>query len=187
LKPLAVSQYHLAKKIGVLARRINEIVHGQRRISADTGLRLARFFGTSERFWIILQARYDLEAERTGSAAHSTGSAPQRRQLAAARRTASPVAGWPASRLRIILPVLVGPWNGSWTGAGGIPGVQCIVSERKEPSVQAGRPAGWPFGRPGRLSATASALSARPRMASGQRTPRPPRAGPRRRKAGLRR
>jgi antitoxin HigA-1 len=63
LKPLAVSQYHLAKEIGVLARRINEIVHGQRRISADTALRLARFFGTSERFWIILQARYDLEAE----------------------------------------------------------------------------------------------------------------------------
>lgn len=48
----------------VPARRINEIVHGQRRISADTALRLARFFGTSERFWINLQARYDLEAEK---------------------------------------------------------------------------------------------------------------------------
>jgi plasmid maintenance system antidote protein VapI len=46
------------------ARRINEIVHGQRRISADTALRLARFFGTSERFWINLRARYDLEAEK---------------------------------------------------------------------------------------------------------------------------
>ncbi|HEV8277191.1 MAG TPA: HigA family addiction module antitoxin [Streptosporangiaceae bacterium] len=54
----------LAKEIGVPARRINEIVHGQRRISADTALRLARFFGTSERFWINLQARYDLEAEK---------------------------------------------------------------------------------------------------------------------------
>ena len=64
LKPLGVSQYHLAKQIGVPARRINEIVHGQRRISADTALRLARFFGTSERFWINLQARYDLEAEK---------------------------------------------------------------------------------------------------------------------------
>src|SRR5262249_59435872 len=64
LKPLAVSQYKLAKEIGVPARRINEIVHGQRRISADTALRLARFFGTSERFWINLQARYDLEAEK---------------------------------------------------------------------------------------------------------------------------
>ena len=52
LKPLSVSQYKLAKEIEVPARRINEIVHGQRRISADTALRLARFFGTSERFWI---------------------------------------------------------------------------------------------------------------------------------------
>ena len=64
LKPLAVSQYRLAKEIGVPARRINEIVHGQRRISADTALRLARFFGTSERFWINLQSRYDLEVEK---------------------------------------------------------------------------------------------------------------------------
>jgi addiction module HigA family antidote len=64
LKPLAVSQYRLAKEIGVPARRINEIVHGQRRVSADTALRLARFFGTSERFWISLQSRYDLEIEK---------------------------------------------------------------------------------------------------------------------------
>ena len=64
LTPLAVSQYKLAKEIGVPVRRINEIVHGQRRISADTALRLARFFGTSERFWINLQARYDLEVEK---------------------------------------------------------------------------------------------------------------------------
>jgi addiction module HigA family antidote len=64
LKPLAVSQYRLAKEIGVPARRINEIVHGERRINADTALRLARFFGTSERFWINLQSRYDLEVER---------------------------------------------------------------------------------------------------------------------------
>jgi antitoxin HigA-1 len=64
LKPLSVSQYKLAKELGVPPRRINEIVHGQRRISADTALRLARFFGTSERFWINLQARYDLEIEK---------------------------------------------------------------------------------------------------------------------------
>lgn len=64
LEPLGVSQYKLAKELGVPARRINEIVHGQRRISADTALRLARFFGTSERFWINLQARYDLEVEK---------------------------------------------------------------------------------------------------------------------------
>ena len=65
LKPLAVSQYRLAKEIGVPARRINEIVHGQRRISADTALRLAKFFGTSADFWLNLQTRYDkLTAER---------------------------------------------------------------------------------------------------------------------------
>jgi addiction module HigA family antidote len=64
LGPLAVSQYQLAKAVSVPARRINEIVHGQRRISADTALRLARYFGTSERFWIYLQARYDLEVEK---------------------------------------------------------------------------------------------------------------------------
>ena len=64
LEPLGVSQYQLAKAVSVPARRINEIVHGQRRISADTALRLARYFGTSERFWINLQARYDLEVEK---------------------------------------------------------------------------------------------------------------------------
>lgn len=64
LRPLGVSQYLLSKEIAVPARRINEIVHGQRGISADTALRLARFFGTSERFWINLQARYDLEVEK---------------------------------------------------------------------------------------------------------------------------
>ena len=64
LQPLGVSQYQLAKAVVVPARRINEIVHGQRRISADTALRLARYFGTSERFWMNLQIRYDLEIER---------------------------------------------------------------------------------------------------------------------------
>jgi antitoxin HigA-1 len=64
LKPLSLSQYKLAKELNVPARRINEIVHGERRITADTALRLARFFGTSERFWMNLQARYDLEIER---------------------------------------------------------------------------------------------------------------------------
>jgi antitoxin HigA-1 len=64
LAPLALSQYQLAKEINVPARRINEIVHGQRRITADTALRLARFFGTSERFWLNLQSRYDLEIEK---------------------------------------------------------------------------------------------------------------------------
>jgi addiction module HigA family antidote len=64
LEPLGVSQYQLAKSVNVPARRINEIAHGQRRISADTALRLSRYFGTSERFWMNLQARYDLEVEK---------------------------------------------------------------------------------------------------------------------------
>lgn len=62
--PLGVTQHHLAVSIGVPPRRINEIVHGKRRISANTALRLAKYFGTSERFWLNLQGRYDLELER---------------------------------------------------------------------------------------------------------------------------
>ena len=64
LLPMGVSQYRLAKDIGVSARRINEIVHGKRAISADTALRLSRYFGTTERFWINLQGRYDIEVEK---------------------------------------------------------------------------------------------------------------------------
>ena len=64
LGPMELSQYRLAKDISVPARRINEIVHGLRGISADTALRLARYFRTSEEFWMNLQARYDLEVER---------------------------------------------------------------------------------------------------------------------------
>jgi len=67
LKPLGISQYRLAKDIGVSARRINEIVHGQRAISPDTALRLARYFSMSERFWLNLQSRYDLEVEKDRS------------------------------------------------------------------------------------------------------------------------
>jgi addiction module HigA family antidote len=61
---MEVSQYRLAKDISVSPRRINEIVHGQRSITADTALRLARYFGTSERFWLNLQTGYDLQAEK---------------------------------------------------------------------------------------------------------------------------
>jgi addiction module HigA family antidote len=64
LSPLDISQYRLAKETSVPARRINEIVRGSRSISADTALRLARYFGTSERFWLNLQASYDLEVEK---------------------------------------------------------------------------------------------------------------------------
>ena len=64
LKPMGISQYRLAKDINVPSRRINEIVRGERAISADTALRLSRFFGMSENFWMNLQARYDLEIQK---------------------------------------------------------------------------------------------------------------------------
>jgi len=64
LKPLNISQYRLAKDICVPARRINEIVHGKRSITANTALRLSRYFRLSERFWLNLQTRYDLETEK---------------------------------------------------------------------------------------------------------------------------
>jgi len=64
LEPMELSQYRLAKDISVPARRINEIVHGKRGITADTALRLSRYFGTSERFWMNLQIRHDLEVEK---------------------------------------------------------------------------------------------------------------------------
>ena len=61
LKPMSISQYRISKDITVPARRINEIVHGKRSITADTALRLGKFFGMSAQFWINLQSRYDLE------------------------------------------------------------------------------------------------------------------------------
>lgn len=64
LVPLEVTQHRLARSIGVPLRRINEIVHGKRRITADTALRLARYFATTDRFWLNLQTRYDLEMEK---------------------------------------------------------------------------------------------------------------------------
>jgi addiction module HigA family antidote len=64
LKPMGLSQYRLAKDISVSPRRINEIVHGKRNISPDTALRLSRYFGLSERFWLNLQTRYDLETQK---------------------------------------------------------------------------------------------------------------------------
>jgi addiction module HigA family antidote len=64
LKSLGVSQYRVANDIGVPPRRINEIVLGKRGITADTALRLGRYFGTSPQFWMNLQARYDLEMQK---------------------------------------------------------------------------------------------------------------------------
>jgi addiction module HigA family antidote len=64
LKPLAISQYRLAKSMSVPPRRVNEIVLGKRSVSADTALRLGRYFGTSEEFWLNLQTQYDLDVEK---------------------------------------------------------------------------------------------------------------------------
>lgn len=64
LEPMGISQYRVAQDISVPPRRINEIVHGTRRITADTALRLARYFGTTERFWLNLQSRFDLEEQK---------------------------------------------------------------------------------------------------------------------------
>ncbi|WP_033337461.1 HigA family addiction module antitoxin [Catenuloplanes japonicus] len=65
LRPLNITQYRLAQVIGVPARRINEIVHGKRSITTDTALRLSRALGTSDRFWLNLQNRYDIEVARS--------------------------------------------------------------------------------------------------------------------------
>jgi len=67
LKPLGISQYRLAKDVGVPARRINEIVHGKRAVSADTALRLGRYFNVSPQFWLNLQANYELDVVRASS------------------------------------------------------------------------------------------------------------------------
>ena len=64
LIPMEISQYRLSKYISVPPRRINEIVHGKRAVSANTALRLSKYFGTSERFWLNIQAKYDLEVEK---------------------------------------------------------------------------------------------------------------------------
>jgi len=77
LKPMGISQYRLAKDISVPPRRINEIVHGKRAVTADTALRLGRFFGMSPQFWLNLQTRHDLEvtedslADRLDKEVHS--------------------------------------------------------------------------------------------------------------------
>ena len=64
LKPMKISQNQLGRSLGVSARRINEIIHGKRSITADTALRLARHFGNSPQFWLGLQMDYDLDVEK---------------------------------------------------------------------------------------------------------------------------
>ena len=68
LKPMEITQYRLAKEIGVSQRRIGQIVAGERAITADTDLRLCRFFGLSEGYWLRGQARYDTEIAKDGMA-----------------------------------------------------------------------------------------------------------------------
>ncbi|MCC7127781.1 MAG: HigA family addiction module antidote protein [Microbacteriaceae bacterium] len=82
--PLGITQNRLAVAIGVPPRRINEIVHGLRRITADTALRLAKYFGTSAQFWINLQSHYDLEIEAEAIASTLEGIRPLGSDLAEA-------------------------------------------------------------------------------------------------------
>jgi addiction module HigA family antidote len=88
LTPMGISQNALARSIGVPPRRVNEIVLGKRAITADTALRLAHYFGTSERFWMALQASYELEEVRNklGGRLKELGRAPVRIQRADAVR-----------------------------------------------------------------------------------------------------
>ena len=79
LRPLAVTCYRLAKDIGVPATRISEICHGRRAITADTALRLAKYFGTSARFWMGLQEDFDLEQEQRQKSKQLTAIVPLRR------------------------------------------------------------------------------------------------------------
>lgn len=92
LKPLAISQYRLAKGISVPPRRVNEIVLRKRSISADTALRFSRFFGTSAEFWLNLQSQYDLDVEtdRLGS----------RREAEVIRFTRRPMSSMPRSAVK---------------------------------------------------------------------------------------
>ena len=93
IEPLGVTQHSVAIALGVPPRRINEIVHGKRRITADTALRLARYFGTTDRFWLNLQARYDLEVERDrlGPALEAITPLRSARRCAAAKHGRVPV------------------------------------------------------------------------------------------------
>ena len=85
LAPMDVSQHRLSVAVGVPPRRINEIVHGKRRITANTALRLARYFGTTDHFWLNLQTRFDLEVEKGPPRFQSRGHPPPPVSLTATR------------------------------------------------------------------------------------------------------
>lgn len=95
MKPLGVTQYRLAKETAVPPRRINEIVQQQRSITPDTALRLAKFFGTSEMFWLNLQARYDLalQKDKIGAGLSSLRSLAQLRKNASTAPRGIPATG----------------------------------------------------------------------------------------------
>lgn len=115
IEPLGITQHRVAIAIGVPPRRINEIVYGKRGITANTALRLARYFGTSERFWVNLQSRYELEVERdrlAGTLDQIERSAPtlgDHRQLRTAARKA------PASS--VVRSSMTSSPYGEWTVA----------------------------------------------------------------------
>jgi len=100
MQPLGITQYRLAKETEVPPRRINEIVQGHRAITADTALRLAKFFGTSEMFWLNLQARYDLDVQRAklGNRLASVRSFKQLQQTAPIPRSRRAIAGTAKTR-----------------------------------------------------------------------------------------
>jgi len=104
LEPLGVSQYRLAKDTSVPARRINEIVRGNRSISADTALRLSKYFGTSELFWLNLQARYDLEVEKVKLGTRLNG------EVQALRRPPAAPSSGVASRKPARVKLLTSPY-----------------------------------------------------------------------------
>ena len=100
MRPLGLSQYRVAKETSVPPRRINEIVQGKRAVTADTALRLAKFFGTSEMFWLNLQARYDLDVEKQkiAPALAAVRPLPPRRGPLTAPRSERPVIAARATR-----------------------------------------------------------------------------------------
>lgn len=104
LLPLGITQYRLAKDIHVPQPRISEIIRGERSITADTALRLSRYFGTSERFWLNLQIRYDLECQKDELGNTLEREVPVLSSFAIKERPASAYRGHVGSPRRITRP-----------------------------------------------------------------------------------
>ena len=99
LEPMGISQYRLAKSLSVPPRRINEIVHGKRAITADTAIRLACYFGTSPQFWMNLQGRYDLDVAEDRQCRPDQEGSPSLRGMTPATRI-FPCLSLPSARVR---------------------------------------------------------------------------------------